>query len=162
MEAYVSDSHELTADIFIDSRLPSADEQSLVDSFAALGVVGRVKVVPVRRSTAQGLTWLALVVLPLKGFLTSVGGNLAADALRKLTSILRRGGLVQSEDSQVRPILLQDASTGLQIVLEAGLPQESITQLVSLDLSQYRIGPVHYDRAQRRWRSELDEALDER
>jgi hypothetical protein len=55
-------------------------------------------------------------------------------------------------------LVLQDAATGVQVVIEPDLPDESYQQLLALDLSTIRHGPVHYDRHQRRWRSELDEA----
>jgi hypothetical protein len=47
-------------------------------------------------------------------------------------------------------------------VLDHDLPAEGYRQLLALDLSQYRLGPLHYDRTQRRWRSELDEAVPRR
>ena len=47
--------------------------------------------------------------------------------------------------------------TRLQIVLEAGLPTEAYDSLVSLDLSKFRHGPLHYDQHRGAWRSELDE-----
>ncbi len=55
-------------------------------------------------------------------------------------------------------MVLQDTATGLQIVLDQALPDEGYQQLLNLDMSQFRLGPVHYDQVQRRWRSELDEA----
>ena len=54
-------------------------------------------------------------------------------------------------------LILQDAVTRLQIVLEAGLPTEAYDSLVSLDLSKFRHGPLHYDQHRGAWRSELDE-----
>jgi hypothetical protein len=56
------------------------------------------------------------------------------------------------------PLVLMDSGSRLQIVIEADLPAEAISPLVALDLSQFRIGPLHYDKAAGRWRSELDEA----
>jgi hypothetical protein len=55
-------------------------------------------------------------------------------------------------------LLLQDSTTGIQVVLEADLPDEASQKLLALDLSTIRRGPVHYDRHHHRWRSELDEA----
>jgi hypothetical protein len=48
--------------------------------------------------------------------------------------------------------------SGLQIVLDHDLPAAGYQELLSLDLSRFRLGPLLYDRAQQRWRSELDEA----
>jgi hypothetical protein len=56
------------------------------------------------------------------------------------------------------PLILMDRSSRLKIVIEADLPVEAVRSLVALDLSQFTIGPLHYDRAANRWRSELDEA----
>lgn len=53
--------------------------------------------------------------------------------------------------------MLQDAVTGLRVVLEPDLPAESYRQLLSLDLTKFTHGPLHYDPARARWRSELDE-----
>lgn len=44
------------------------------------------------------------------------------------------------------------------MVLEADLPDAAYQELVGLDLARFQLGPLHYDRQQRRWRSELDEA----
>ena len=54
--------------------------------------------------------------------------------------------------------MLQDTTTGLQIILDHDLPADGYRQLLTLDLSPFRLGPLHYDHVQHRWRSELDEA----
>jgi hypothetical protein len=59
--------------------------------------------------------------------------------------------------SSEQVLVLQHSATRLQIVLEADLPAEAYQALVTLDLSAFRQGPVHYDRQRGRWRSELDE-----
>jgi hypothetical protein len=64
----------------------------------------------------------------------------------------------QPAAEQLRPLVLQDTASGLQVVLEADLPDAAYQQLVGLDLAKFQLGPLHYDRQQRRWRSELDEA----
>jgi hypothetical protein len=51
-----------------------------------------------------------------------------------------------------------DSGSRLKIIIEGDLPAEAISRLVALDLRQFRIGPLHYDKAAGRWRSELDEA----
>jgi hypothetical protein len=56
------------------------------------------------------------------------------------------------------PLVLMDSGSRLKIIIEADLPAEAISRLAALDLSQFRIGPLHYDKAAGRWRSELDEA----
>jgi hypothetical protein len=155
----MSEPHPLMADVFVaDPQFPADQEGLLVDGLALVGVTGRVKVVPVRRGLDQ-LNWLLLVALPLQGFLTAVGGKLAQEAYREFTKRVR--GLLdrgQQQSGKSRPLVLQDTATGIQVVLEPGMPEEGYQQLLSLDLSQFQLGPVHYDPDQRRWRSELDEA----
>lgn len=53
-----------------------------------------------------------------------------------------------------------DSGSKVKIVIEADLPAEAISLLAALDLSQFKIGPVHFDKAAGRWRAELDEGAD--
>jgi hypothetical protein len=90
-----------------------------------------------------------------------VGSKLAEDAYQGLKRAV--GRLLSRDQDQPaaepsRPIVLQDTTSGLRVVLEADLPDAAYQQLVALDLAQFQLGPLHYDRQQRRWRSELDEA----
>ena len=55
-------------------------------------------------------------------------------------------------------LILQDKTTGVQVVLEPGLPDEAFEQLLVFDLAAIRRGPLHYDQRRRQWRAELDEA----
>jgi hypothetical protein len=153
----MSDSPPFTADILVDAEVSAEQERLLVDGFARLGVAARARVVPTRRGVSE-LSWLVLVSLPLQAFLTAVGSRLAEDAYRGLRDLV---GRLLSRDRPTaraqRPMVLRDAATGLQIILEPDLPDDGYRQLVGLDLSQFRLGPVHYDRSLGRWRSELDE-----
>jgi hypothetical protein len=154
----MTEPQRLTADIFLDADVPSDREQSLVESLAALGVTGQAKVVPVRRALGQ-LHWLVLIALPLQAFLSTVGRQAAEDAYQGFRKVVR--GLLtrgEPEAKAPRPIVFQDTSTGIQVVLEPDLPDDGYEQLLRLDLSQFRLGPVLYDRTQGRWRSQLDEA----
>jgi len=54
-------------------------------------------------------------------------------------------------------LVLKDSDAHLQVVLESDPPPAAYEQLFDLDLSAAQQGPVHYDRHQGRWRSELDE-----
>jgi hypothetical protein len=156
----MSDSEQLIAEVFLDGHIPAGQERGLVNAFAALGVHTDVKVVPAHRGLGE-LQWLVLVTVPLQAFLSSVGSKLAEDAYQSFKHAL--GRLLGREREQPaaeppRPLVLQDTASGLQVVLEADLPDAAYQQLVGLDLAQYQLGPLHYDRQQRRWRSELDEA----
>lgn len=157
------DSPPLTAEVLHDGRIGADDEQLIVAALTDCGVAAQVKVIPARRD-AQTLTWLVLISLPLQGFLSAVGEKFAADAYDRFTRAVGRllGRRRPAEDAAGTgppPVLvLQDPATGLRIVLESDLPREAHEQLCALDLSRYRFGPLHYDRALRCWRSELDEA----
>lgn len=151
----------LEADVLVDPEVSVDEERLLVDALAELGVRARTRVVPTRRGVGD-LSWVVLVSLPLQAFLTSLGGALAEHAqqgLRDLVGrLVRRDRPAPAADAQ-RPMVLRDVATGLQVVLEPDLPPEGYRQLLGLDLSQFGVGPVHYDRFQGRWRSELGEAL---
>ncbi len=155
----MTDSVPFQADIFVDAQLPPDREDLLADALTALGVSPRVRVLPARRGTSE-LQWLILAALPLQAFLTSIGGKIADDAYTRFQNAVRK--LLHREladpPSAARPMVLQDVTSGLQIVLDQDLPAEGYQQLLTLDLSRFRLGPVHYDRIQQRWRSELDEA----
>lgn len=150
---------DLTADVLVDSPLSAEREALISQALATLGASGRIRVMPLRRG-ASDLQWLILVTLPLQAFLGSIGGKFGEDAYRGFQNIIRR--LFRPDQAapaaHSRPIVLKDAASGLQIVLDTELPTEGYQQLLALDLSQFRSGPVHYDRAARRWRSEIDEA----
>jgi hypothetical protein len=156
----MSDSEQLMAEVFVDGHIPPGQEHELIDAFAALGVRSHVKVVPVRRGLGE-LHWLVLVTVPLQALLSSMGSKLAEDVYQGLQrAVGRLLGRDQEQPAaeQPRPLVLQDTASGLRVVLEADLPDAAYQQLVGLDLANFQLGPLHYDRQQRRWRSELDEA----
>ena len=144
--------------------LAEPDEQLLCDVLASCGASTQVEPVPVHRGESAALTWIVLAVLPLQAFLAALGSKLADDGYAQVRALVKRlAGRRQQVDSQPgdrrpAPLVLMDRGTGLQIVLEADLPAAAYRQLTTLDLSQYRIGPLHYDLARGRWRAELDEA----
>ena len=146
------------AEVLHDGRVGADEEELILAALAACGVTAQVKIIPPRRD-AQTLTWLMLISLPLQGFLSMAG----EDAYHRFTHAVgrllgRHRRPADASGTGDRPVLLQDPGTGLRIVLEPELPRGAYEQLCSLDLSAYRFGPLHYDRALRRWRSELDEA----
>lgn len=102
--------------------------------------------------------WLVLTTLPLHAFLSGLGSAAAQDVAKGLKRLAGRViGAKRKTASSEQVLVLQDAVTRLQVVLEADLPVEAYQALVTLDLSAFRQGPVHYDRQRGRWRSELDE-----
>jgi hypothetical protein len=152
------DPQPFQADVLIDGDVPVDQERLLVDALARLGVTARTRVVPARRGV-QELGWVVLASLPLQAFLTKLGSSVAEEAVQGLRSLVRR--LLHRDaptPAEGRPMVLRDAATGLEVVLEPDLPDEAFRALVGLDLSQFELGPVHFDRHRGRWRSELDEA----
>ncbi|MBG0853007.1 hypothetical protein I2W78_14405 [Streptomyces spinoverrucosus] len=149
----------LRADIVVAHHVTREQERPLTDALAALGVTAGVRELPVRRATEQ-LTWLVLIALPLQAFLGMLGQKAAEGAYGRFREAVRglRHRTGGSAGVSPRPVVLQDPSTGLRIVLEHDLPEAAYQQLVTLDLTRYRHGPLHYDRTLTRWRSELDEA----
>lgn len=166
----------LRAQVLVDGRA-GEDEENLVAALAACGVAAELGEIPARRST-QALAWAVLVSLPLTAFLSEIGSKASDDAYAGLTAAIRRilrrdretarlpgtsdteaSGADRADDTAPsRVMILQDPGTGLRIVLEADLPDEAYHQLLALDLTDFRFGPLHYDAARRRWRSEQDEA----
>ncbi len=150
--------------------LSEQDERLLLDVLADCGADARVETVAVRRGQSATLTWIVLAALPLQAFLSALGGKAAEDSYAKLRGLVRRVAGARrthepappaEQEAPARgpaPLILLDSDTGLQIVLDADLPSDAYRDLVALDLSQFSVGPLHYDQARHRWRSELDEA----
>lgn len=154
----MSDPNQLAADVLVSSDVPAEHEAEIVEALRAVGVSARVRVVPTRRGVGD-LPWLVLATLPLQTFLTGLGMSMAEDATRRMRHLV--GRVLRARRARPpaeRPLVLQDAATRLQVVLEPELPPEAYQALLALDLSQFRHGPLHYDRRLARWRSELDEA----
>ncbi len=144
--------------------LAGPDERLLLDVLAGCGASTQVETIPVHRGEGAALTWIVLAVLPLQAFLAALGSKMADDAYAQVRTLVRRLAAGRRPPAgagparQPAPLVLLDRGTGLRIVLEADLPAEAYRQLTALDLSQFGTGPVHYDLARGRWRSELDEA----
>ncbi len=127
----------------------------IVDAFRAVGVTAHTRTVPTRRGM-QELYWLVLATLPLQGFLTGLGEAVGEEAFRRLKRLVGRVREARaSGTSAAEPLVLQDAETGLQVVLEADLPPEAYEALPALDLSEFERGPLRYDRQRREWHSVL-------
>ncbi|QTE02922.1 hypothetical protein [Streptomyces cyanogenus] len=150
----MTDSALRTADVVVDPRLPRAPEALLTEALTCLGLTPRVRELPRRRSPDQ-LAWMVMVTVPLHGFLKALADKSATDAYERLQKAVR--GLRKRTEEQPRPLVLQDPESSLRIVLDPDLPPEAYRQLLSLDLTGYRLGPLRYDTTHSRWRSELDE-----
>ena len=153
----MTDPDRLTAEILVAAEVPAEQEQAVIKEFGALGVAVHGRVVPAHRGSVD-VQWLLLATLPLQAFLSTLGASSANGATQALKRLVGRLHGSQPEGAPApRPLILQDAASRLQIVLEAGLPTEAYDSLVSLDLSKFRHGPLHYDQHRGAWRSELDE-----
>jgi hypothetical protein len=157
----VTDLRHMPSDSFLDEQMPPEQQDLITEAIAALGVsIQTVRIMPRRRS-ASDLQWLVLAALPLQAFLSGIGTDIANNAYESFQDAVRT--LLRRKHPDLppatRPIVLQDTLTGLQIILDHDLPADGYQQLLTLDLSPFRLGPLHYDRAQTRWRSELDEAV---
>ncbi|MCX5051838.1 MULTISPECIES: hypothetical protein [unclassified Streptomyces] len=150
----------LRAELLLTHDVSAELERELTAGFAELGASAlRVRRTIGHRGPAE-LQWLVLASLPLQAFLSGLGGEAVKDGYRALKGLVGRlAGRDDAAPAQApRPLVLHDERTMLRIVLEADLPQGAYEQLAALDLSRFTVGPLHYDRALGRWRSELDEA----
>ena len=153
----MASSELLTAEVLVAPGVPPEQEQAIGEAFRTLGVAAHARTVPTRRGIGE-LQWLLLAVLPLQAFLSTLGSTLADEACQGLKRLVGRVLGAERETASPPPVLvLQDAATRLQVVLEPGLPVRAYEALLSLDLSEFRKGPLHYDQHRGAWRSERDE-----
>jgi hypothetical protein len=148
-----------TAHVLIAEQISDHDTGALVAGCKSIGITADVRVIPPRRSLSEA-AWLLLMVLPLQHFFGRLAEDAADDIHERLRIFVHQVLRRRSAKPEKRVLVLQDADTGLRVVLEPDLPAESYRQLLSLDLTTVRRGPLHYDRQHRRWRSELDEQDD--
>jgi len=149
----------LATQVLFATELSTLEVTELVEEFNAIGLTAELRQVPPRR-TLEDIAWLALAVAPLKPFFEQLVKDSADDAYQRLKAFAGKLYHRDKQPSTTHPkvLLLEDQTTGIQVVLEADLPEEAYRQLLSFDLNTIRRGPLHYDRYRHRWRSELDEA----
>ncbi|KUL54422.1 hypothetical protein [Streptomyces sp. NRRL S-1521] len=153
------------AELLLAQEVPDDLAEELVAALTALGAPpARTRRTIGHRGVAD-IPWAVLVSLPLQAFLGGLGAEAMKDAYASFKGLVRKVARPASpapdglgEAREARPLLLQDPVGGLGVVLEADLPAEAYERLVGLDLTAFSAGPLHYDRAQGRWRSVLDEA----
>ncbi|MGH3717770.1 MAG: hypothetical protein ACRDRI_02825 [Pseudonocardiaceae bacterium] len=147
----------LSAELLLSSNITEQQAQDVARAFSRFGVATRARRVLNHRGPAD-LEWLVLAALPLQAFLTGLGTEAVKDFYAALKSLVGHLPLPSRPVPNQVPLVLQDSRSGVRIVLEPDLPGQAYQQLLGLDLGRYRTGPLHYDRAAQRWRSELDEA----
>ncbi|HEX6352952.1 hypothetical protein [Actinophytocola sp.] len=146
------------AELLFDSDVTEDEEEHVAAVFTGFGYQIHSR----RRRTHRGpddLGWLVLAALPLQAFLSALGAEAVKDVYAGVKKLARRVPKAGTKATDGRiPLVLQDLQSNLRIVLEDDLPAEAYRKLITLDLTAYKIGPLHYDRHRRAWRSELDEA----
>jgi hypothetical protein len=151
----------VNADVFVDQSVPAEEADRIAAEFQGIGLVADVRVAAPRRSF-EAVALVILVALPFQPFVSQLANDFADDAYVRLkafvTKVLHRKQADADPGGNTKQVLvLQDTATGVRVVLEPDLPAYSYRQLLSLDLTKITHGPVHYDVARGRWRSELDE-----
>ena len=149
----------IAADVLFAGELSTHEAAQLVQEFETVGLTAELREVPPRRALGD-IAWLVLAAVPLKPFFDQLAKDSAADAYQRLKTFVDKVSRRSNRQAVVPPkvLLLQDSTTGVQVVLEPDLPAEAYPQLLSFDLASIHRGPLHYDRHHRQWRSELDEA----
>ncbi|MEV0126016.1 hypothetical protein AB0I16_31480 [Streptomyces sp. NPDC050703] len=153
------------AELILGQEVPDGLAEELVAALTGLGAPPARTRRAVDHRGVEDIPWMVLVSLPLQAFLGGLGAEAVKDAYASFKGLVRKVARPASsapgalgEAHEARPLLLQDPVGGLSIVLEADLPAEAYERLAGLDLTAFSVGPLHYDRAQGRWRSVLDEA----
>jgi hypothetical protein len=147
----------LRVELLVDREVTDELEQQLAATFSGFGFHTECR----RQLTHRGVSelgWLVLAALPLHAFLSGLGSEAVKDIYASVKKLAKRKIEQGTKPVDRFPLVLQDSHSGLRIVLEDELPVEAYQQLINLDLTAYRVGPLHYDRHRRAWRSELDEA----
>jgi hypothetical protein len=141
-------------ELLFDHDISTESADDFAAAFRQLGFITTTRRRLPHRGPAE-FTWLMLAALPLHAFLSGIGGEAVKDVYAKAKQLIPAS---KKDRADQVPLVLQDTTTELKIVLDADLPAEAIRQLVALDLGAYHSGPLHYDQRKRIWRSELDEA----
>ncbi|MGH3430202.1 MAG: hypothetical protein ACRDQZ_21980 [Mycobacteriales bacterium] len=148
----------LPTEVLIAETISAEEATQLVEDFETIGLTADLREVSPRRSMGD-IAWFVLAALPLRPFLDKLAEDFATNAYERLKTFVTRLFRRRRSSTGMRQLLvLQDTLTGVQVVLEPDLPPESYQQLLHLDLSVIRRGPLHYDLRRGQWRSELDEA----
>ena len=141
----------------LDPAIPPGEEAELREALAEAGFDMFARDMPKVRG-ADTINAVALLMIPLHAFLAATGSKLAAEAYPKFKAGIRRILNRQPANAGVpAPLVVQDTTTGLKIVMERDLPDEAYEALQRLDLTTFRQGPIDWDRLRGRWRSLADE-----
>ncbi len=159
----------VNTEVFVGQPVPAEEADRITAEFADIGLNADVRVAPPLRSLGE----VALVIfaaLPFQQFVSQLASDFADDAYARLKAFVTKvlhgehahadanvSADAGDEPAAKQVLVLQDTATGIRVVLEPDLPAESFRQLLTLDLTKFKFGPMHYDLTRGRWRSELDE-----
>jgi hypothetical protein len=156
----VAEAPRITTELLLDRQLSAADEWALIEFFRQFGDVSQPRRVLGHRSPA--IEWLVLAALPLQAFLQNLGTLTGGDAYTAFKGLIDRFRHHEPTDhpevNAVPQMILQDANSGLQVVIQSDLPEIAYRQLHQLDLAQFGSGPIHFDRSLGCWRADLEKA----
>ena len=156
----MAESPRIPAELLLSRRLSATDEQDVIAFFEQFGTVSRHRRVRAHRGAA--IEWLVLAALPLQAFLQNLGTLSGGDAYGAFKNLIARlphhEPHSRAEAKSVRPIILQDTDSGLQVMIESDLPEIAYRQLYQLNLAQFSSGPIHFDRNLGCWRADSEEA----
>ncbi|MGA5564727.1 hypothetical protein ACPCUV_26660 [Streptomyces platensis] len=135
----------MDAEVQFSDEVTDDQASSFKDNLRSAGL----DIIPeTRGALIEAIPWLVLISLPMQSFLSSAGED-AYQALRNAVRDLFRA-TVQARNSAI----LEDDSSGIQVILESDLPDDAYQQLRDLDLRQFSVGPLIYDRNRHCWRPE--------
>ena len=111
------------ASVLFASDLSDEAAAQLIEDFQSVGVTAELRQVSPRRALGE-IAWLALAVVQLKPFFDQLISDFADDAHQHLKTLIARLFRLHRPPPTEPPrvLLLQDSTTGIQIVLEPDLP----------------------------------------
>jgi hypothetical protein len=150
----------LSANVLLAGTVSLEEATELLMECWEVGLSADIREVSHRRPIRPvgKVAWLGLVLLPLTPFLDRIAKDLTDSSYRHFTTLARKIFDRRTQLSKLPQVLvLQDSTTGIQVVLEPDLPEQAHQQLFRFDLTTIHRGPLRYDRHHNQWRSELDE-----
>lgn len=111
-------------------------------------LIGRSVVVRGVEYRRTDLSWLALVALPLTGFLQTFGEEAAKGLLDAVRTMTKRASRPADAPDAVA---LRDTATTTLIVLEPDLPAAAYDELRLIDAAAAYAAPLRFNRSTGRW-----------
>lgn len=112
----------LATEVLLAEKISPEDAAELGREFETIGLSAQLREKGLYRSLGE-IAWFALMLLPLKPFFDKLTEDFAGDAHKQLTTLV--GKLLHRTKPATdtpRVLVLQDSTTGIEIVLESDLP----------------------------------------